>query len=178
MKHHFCSYCSKRLPTWKEIREHYYEECSKYVVHCDNCEFLFPREDYVHHDCLQHYDVRRLELLLFAASSVGQAVTLGITKGLHLSECQYFGGVRMFMIVLLPNMLFGWWGLCMLVNFRTIQDHSKDLSLIHTEQKYMYLGLLATCLMFIFVNNATLKYNIDSWCHGEEYQYAVDNATN
>ena len=177
LKHHFCEYCYKLLPTWQAIRIHYYEQCTKYVIHCDNCEFLFPREDYILHDCLNHYDIRRLELLLFVASALFQAISIGLTKSLDLSECMLFGGLRMFIIVLLPNFLFAFWAVCMFVNFRTIQLASKDLTLIHTEQRYMYLGLMATCCMFIFINNATIKYNSDSWCYGEAYLIAEENST-
>ena len=36
----------------------------------------------------------------------------------------------------------------------------------------MYLGLMATSCIFIFINNVTIKYNSDSWCYGEAYDYA------
>mgnify|MGYP007118472638 CR=1 FL=1 len=62
LKHHYCSYCSKNLPSWLDIRTHYYLTCPKYVVNCDNCEFIFDRADYIQHDCLTHYDIRRLEI--------------------------------------------------------------------------------------------------------------------
>ena len=120
LKHHFCEYCSKLLPTWVDIRKHYYQECTKFEIHCDNCEFLFSREDYILHDCLNHYDIRIAELILFAISAFFQAVCIGVTKNVNLSECNLFGGLKTFIIVLLPNVLFGFWAVCMFVNFRTI----------------------------------------------------------
>jgi len=41
----------------------------------------------------------------------------------------------------------------------------------------LYLGLMATSCIFIFVNNVTIKYNSDSWCYGEAHDYASKNAT-
>ena len=168
LKHHYCSYCSKNLPSWLDIRTHYYLTCPKYVVNCDNCEFIFDRADYIQHDCLTHYDIRRLEMVLFMLTCLGQAATIGILKGLDLKECAVFGGIRNFIVVLVPNILFGFWGVCMWVNFQSVQPTSKDLSQIHSEQRYLYLGVLASCGLFIFINNIAMKYNSDVWCGRDE----------
>jgi hypothetical protein len=64
--------------------------------------------------------MRRIELILFVASAIFQAICIGVTKNVNLSECNIFGGLRVFIIVLLPNILFGFWAVCMFVNFRTI----------------------------------------------------------
>ena len=120
LTHHFCAHCSKNLTTYEEIRSHYYEKCTKYKVNCEECEFIFPRRDYLEHDCLQHYDLRRLELLLICLTLYGQAATMGILKGVFLSECGLAGELRNFLKTLVPNIIFGFWALSMWMNYKTI----------------------------------------------------------
>ena len=80
LTHTRCVFCSQDLPTWNEIRVHYYAECPRYKINCINCEFIFTREIYLTHDCLKHYNLRRIELVLFAVSALLQAFVLGLTK--------------------------------------------------------------------------------------------------
>ena len=76
MKHFRCTFCKEHLPTEEDIRLHYYEKCPKYPIECINCEFIFKRENYVYHDCMEFYRLRLIEMLLFAASTILQAITL------------------------------------------------------------------------------------------------------
>ena len=71
LTHHFCTYCSKSLTNYRDIRQHYYNDCLKFQIDCENCEFVFKRESYMMHDCLQHYQIRKLELLLVVLTLVG-----------------------------------------------------------------------------------------------------------
>ena len=48
-----------------EITTHYYLECPKYLIYCEDCEFKFTRIEYVKHDCIRHYKVRQIELVFF-----------------------------------------------------------------------------------------------------------------
>ena len=68
LKHKSCDHCDIKLQSWNEIREHYYEKCSKYVVNCDSCEFSFNRDDYGLHDCIEHYNLRMIEVVLYMAT--------------------------------------------------------------------------------------------------------------
>ena len=68
LKHMHCEFCSEPLTSWNEIREHYYQKCLKYVVDCDKCEFSFNRQEYRLHDCLEHYNLRQIELILFLST--------------------------------------------------------------------------------------------------------------
>ena len=179
LKHHFCSYCSMKLTNWKEIRSHYYETCPKYKVDCSSCEFRFDREEYVKHDCLNHYDMRSYELLLFSASMLLQTILIGFTKSFNPQECELFGGVRSYVKSMLPNILLVFWVACFWVNFRSLQTgHGKINTIEWTIHKYldqgsMYLSLLGNCFVFIVINNITIKYNSTYICHGESYEYVL-----
>ena len=69
----FCNYCNKKLTTWDEIRRHYYLECPKLKINCDNCEFSFPRKDYGDHTCKAHYLLRTIEAALFMLTLIAIA---------------------------------------------------------------------------------------------------------
>ena len=120
LKHHFCEYCSKKLTNWDEIRKHYYEKCPKYVVNCDNCEFIFSREDYLHHECIEHYSIREIELILYIATCLMQAFGIGVIKQFNVADCGLIGGARNFIAMLVPNVMFAFWMVCMWVNYTSI----------------------------------------------------------
>ena len=122
LSHTFCAFCYKEIPTWKKIKQHLYLECPKYKINCVNCEFIFKRENYLTHDCLKHYNLRRIELFLFAVSALLQGVVLGLTKQLKPEECQLFEGIRYFAKTVLPNILLSFWGVCMWINYRSVQS--------------------------------------------------------
>ena len=120
LKHHYCAFCSKNLTTMAELRLHYYEKCPKYIIDCSNCEFIFDRRQYMKHDCMTHYKIRQLELVFIFLTCMFQAVSIGLAKQVNIAECNLVGGLRNFIIVLIPNVLFGFWLVCSLVNYSTI----------------------------------------------------------
>ena len=62
--HHRCVFCSKNLPNWRTVRQHYYDnECKSAKIECDNCEFIFTTQSYYHHDCYSNYTDRQIELI-------------------------------------------------------------------------------------------------------------------
>ena len=125
LTHSVCAFCSQDLPTWNDIRKHYYAECPRYKINCLNCEFIFTRENYLTHDCLKHYYLRRIELVLFATSALLQAFVLGLTKQFNPEECQLLGGIRYFAKTVLPNILLSFWAVCMWFNFQSVQSDVK-----------------------------------------------------
>lgn len=164
LKHHTCEYCSESLPSWPAIREHYYDKCHKFLVNCQNCEFRFSREDYHMHDCLEHYRYREFELIIYIASCLMQAWGLGIVKEFDETKCGIIGSSKDFITVLLPNAMFSFWIVCMWVNYSSIQKITRKPQDLHTDEKYMYLSLLACSALFIFINSMTMKYNHESLC--------------
>ena len=120
IKHHFCNYCSMKLTNWNEIRTHYYETCPEYKIDCSSCEFRFNREEYVKHDCLNHYDMRSYELLLFSASMLLQTILIGFTKSFNPQECELLYGAKEFIKSMLPNILLLFWVASFWVNFRSL----------------------------------------------------------
>ena len=66
------------------------------------------------------------------------------------------------------NLVLGFWGVCMWVNYQSTQPAAKDLSKVNTEQRYFYLGLLGTSGFFIFLNNIVVKYNSDNYCRSTD----------
>lgn len=89
---------------------------------------------------------------------------MGVLKGVKTSECGFVGEFRNFMITFIPNIIFGFWAMSMWMNYKTIQKRSQDLIRSHKFQRYLYLGLLASCIMIIFLNFSLCKYNSDVWC--------------
>ena len=113
---------------------------------------------------MSHYNLRLFELVLFATTLIYQASSLGLARGFTLSECYPWGGFRNFIITLIPNIFFVFWGLSMYVNFTSIQAQSRDLKKDRTNQKRVYLIMAGICAFFVFLNNAVVKYNFDVWC--------------
>ena len=91
-----------------------------------------------------------------------------MVKGVTVPECGLIGGLRNFAIVLMINLVLGFWGVCMWVNYQSTQPAAKDLSKVNTEQRYFYLGLLGTSGFFIFLNNIVVKYNSDNYCRSTD----------
>ena len=41
---------------------------------------------------------------------------------------------------------------------------AKQLEVLTLRQDHLYYGLVGTCLLFTFLNNAAMKYNSSVWC--------------
>lgn len=86
-------------------------------------------------------------------------------KFLDISECSYIGGLRNFFTILIWNVVFGIWAAAMAMNWYTIQRSNRDLSSFYEKEKIHYAVLFGACVLTIFLNNVTVKYNQEVWCN-------------
>lgn len=61
--------------------------------------------------------MRRVELILMILTLVGQAVTLGVYKGIRPNECGIVGELRSFLLTLVPNVILAFWACSMWMNY-------------------------------------------------------------
>ena len=117
LTHHKCRYCSKSLKNWPEIRQHYYRDCTEFMIECDTCEFKFTRKEYAQHDCTNHYKWRMYELFASMVFLIVQTGCMGLSKSVSKDECWLIGYVQTFMINLAFNIGHAIWALAMFLNF-------------------------------------------------------------
>lgn len=122
-------------------------------------------------------------MILFAASTILQAITLSLTKSFNPDECGLIGGLRHNLRVFVPNIILTFWSICMIVNYYTVKrgvqarldnGHGRNFTKF-MDQGQLYLGLFFNCCMHVLLNNVTMQYNLKKWCVGEDYEHAIAN---